>query len=276
MRERERLVQEEHLWPEESSFSDPGFGRGYVLAVARALLGESIPQMHATVACLPSFEPEWAIRVQRIDEARFTATLAEADSQIWPHGQQVNVTARECELPRELADGVFRVWRRMLEGTRYGPRRTLVLDGDSYHFACRFPLVLPMAGYTWAVDHDTPPGKLALLSEKLRQFILVNESQHVALAASVRECIDWFDAIPHPPAPRRAEAGKLLNRLRRQVQHYRDGITSETELKFGLTDTLDEVCYPPLSELIEIVEAIPAEIGQQIRREGDANDGPDD
>ena len=269
-------MQEKHLWPAKSPFSDPEFSKGYTIVVARALLGELIPQSHATAVCLPAFKPEWAIRVERTDEAGFTAILAEADSQIWPQGQQVNVTTRDCELPCELADGVFRVWRRMLEGTRYGPRRTLTLDGDSYHFACQFPSIPPMAGHTGTVDHDMPPGKLALLSEKLRQFILANELQRVDLAASVKECIDWFDAIPHPPAPRRAEAGKLLKRLRRQVQHYRDGITSETELKFGLTDTLDEVRYPPLSELIEIVEAIPAEIGQQIRREGDANHGPDD
>lgn len=257
-------MQDDHLWPPESPFSDPAFSQGYTLVVARALLGESIPKVHATVACLPAFEPEWALRIQSEDETQFTLTLAEADSQIWPHGQQVSVTTHDCVLPTEFADGMFRTWRRMLEGTRYGPRRTLALDGNSYHFAARIPSAPAMAGFALDANRNSPNGKMISLCETLKQYALASQLERADLMQSARAHIDWFDTMPHTPAPGQEEFGKLLKRLRKHVQHYRDGITTKEELVFQIGDRLDDVHYPPLLEMVEIIDVIPLDIRQQL------------
>src|SRR5262245_56650460 len=71
---------DEYLWPEASPFAEGSIDSYYYSRVTQVLLESSNerPRPTATVVCLPSFEPEWAIRIRGSAIIGYSDELTEA------------------------------------------------------------------------------------------------------------------------------------------------------------------------------------------------------
>jgi hypothetical protein len=200
-----------YLEPEGSPFSPPG-RRGiscYELNVARTLLepielearGEGYKEI-ASLVCLPSFEPEWAVWVAGGRQTGFSVLLTEAEKNIWystlTEEMQFSVAPvrmHQCHLPTDRAAAICDIWRRILSQTRYHKKSELGCDGVFYHFAYWGIGSAPLAGKTWSPEETTVPGKLAVLGHTLRDYAKDTENQDVFLKA-MEDQLEWFQTRP--------------------------------------------------------------------------------
>jgi hypothetical protein len=196
-----------YLEPEGSPFSSPGkWWIGYYeLNVARTLLepielaarGEGYNEI-ASLVCLPSFEPEWAVGVAGDRKTGFSVLLTEAEKHIWystlkPEMQssEAPVRMQQCQLPTDRAGAMCDIWRRILLQTRYHEKSKLGCDGVFYHFAYWRVGSAPLAGKTWSPEEATVPGKLAVLGHTLKDYARDTANQDVFLKA-IEDQLEWF------------------------------------------------------------------------------------
>src|ERR1700738_1703735 len=137
--------RQEHLVPEESYPNlvfdpavDPSSNPTAYEAGARSLLAKDIGY-DATMVCLPSFEPEWAIGLgQSKGSDRAVVTFREMDHQIWGAKRGSKLTFKQIVAPIDdrTAAIIRRCWERMLLETRYRSPSDATdgLDGATYYF----------------------------------------------------------------------------------------------------------------------------------------------
>jgi hypothetical protein len=197
-----------YLEPEDSLFSmalSGGVG-AYMLAVATSLLGAAECEARllapiwqrdetASLVCLPSFEPEWALWVVGARRVGFWVLLAEADRSIW-HSMRgeletpdsVPLKKRYSELSLELGVAVCDIWSRVLSQTRYPEKRTIDrCDGVSYHFAYSRKNIASTAGTTWSPPEVTIPGQLVGLSDTLREYVHYGGQSNLQIVRKIEE-----------------------------------------------------------------------------------------
>ena len=196
-----------YLEPEDSPFSPPGrWGiSSYELNVARTLLepielqarGEGRKEI-ASLVCLPSFRPEWAVWVAGKRETGFSVVLTEAEKNIWYSNlkaemqfPEVPVRTHRCHLPTDRAGAICDIWRRILSQTRYHKKSELGCDGVNYHFAYWSVGSAPLAGKTWSPEETTVPGKLAVLGHTLKDYAKHTANQEVFLK-TIEDQLEWF------------------------------------------------------------------------------------
>ena len=193
----------EHLLPEEcypdvilNPAVDPSSNPTAYEARARSLLTRDIGY-DATMVCLPSFEPEWAIGVgEAKGSERAVVTFREMDRQIWgaKKGSKPTFKQKVAPIDDRTAAMIHRCWERMLLETRYRlPSDDISgLDGETYHFASGSG----MNGYVWSPDADTLPGRLVALAAALREFASAPEANRPKLIERLRlEADDLYHAV---------------------------------------------------------------------------------
>jgi hypothetical protein len=261
----------DHLLPEDSPFCSwhQSGHDDYLLAVARTLLKEGEGQTVASVVCLPPFDPEWALLVQQSAASQFSAILTEAGSMIWrnPDRHNVRVQTQQYTFDPSIGSEVCAVWHTMLRGVKYPHSVSLVLDGSSYHFTFDQKQGDSLAGYTCSPQRDTAPGKLTALSEMIRRMVRADESQRGGITREIADCLSWFKAMSEQAPVRERAESELLKVIRKRVQYYQEGITSEAELVSELIDIFHRVRYPQLARLLEIVAEIPPDVQLAIRQQ---------
>jgi hypothetical protein len=174
----------EHLLPEESPFCINAASAHYYRSVAALLIGNKREKRfaNASVICLPSFEPEWAVHLYGSEIIGFRLICSEPSSLIAHTSDTSSITVleREVFIAADMANVISETWRIVLTHTRHSSDHNCGRDGVSYHFASK-----QMAGRIWTPPATTVPGKLVDLSHALRDFVRATESERVQL----RECI---------------------------------------------------------------------------------------
>ncbi len=201
----------DHLLPEDSPFHHWEIQGGYKLSVARRLLREIERRpVIATVVCLPSFEPEWAIRIHGSDKLGFAATLTKAQKQIYSAGQdaEVDVSQDDVILSSNLADELLEIWARMLRDAKYRASASAGLDGVSYHFLCYKNTHGHLCGRTCSPDPETTAGHFASLAHCLHDFVMVDSSNRPRVESQLEAEMNGSAIFPYghhyartPPLP---------------------------------------------------------------------------
>jgi hypothetical protein len=183
-----------YLEPEDSPFSPPPGRWGisaYELNVARTLLepierearGEKYKEI-ASLVCLPSFKPEWAVWVAGERKTGFSTLLTEAEKNSWYSALKAEAApVRMCQrqLPTDHAGAICDIWKGILAQTRYPQESAFGLDGVYYHFAYWAKGSSLLAGKIWSPERTTVPGKLADLGQTLRDYVKDTANQDVFL-----------------------------------------------------------------------------------------------
>lgn len=192
-----------YLEPEDSPYSPRTWWiRSYELTVARTLLEPAELQCKeykeiATLVCLPSFEPEWALLIAGERKTAFSVLLTEVGENTWYRALKKEVPnssavpqMHQSRLPMERAEAICDIWRKILSRTRYPKESQMGCDGVSYHFAyCGLGNLL--AGKTWSPEETSVPGKLVALGGALRDFVRDPANQDVFLNV-IDDHLAWF------------------------------------------------------------------------------------
>lgn len=190
----------EHLLPEESPFFAAPAIAQYYTSISTTLLGSENRPGVASVVCLPSFQPEWALRLVNFGKSGFRLLLNEAASSIWycPDRASVAVEVREASVDSELSDAIRAVWNKMLSLTRHRKHGGVGLDGINYHFTFMSEARGWLAGKIWSPEEGTSPGKLVSLSHALRSFVRASASEQEGVLMEIRDRIAWFETMGKP------------------------------------------------------------------------------
>lgn len=168
----------------------------YHLSVSRSLIyGHMIHQKHvATVVCLPSFSPEWAIRVCGAPESDYSVVLTETATSLWCCAKptEVPVTIRERPICPKIAHSIEVIWIALLRDVRQPDDLAFGLDGETYHFSFSAPFHGFLAGMTWSPRSETPAGKLVTLTQALRDYVQADSQSSDGHTGLICELIEWF------------------------------------------------------------------------------------
>lgn len=180
------------LHPEASPFADGPHDWERDRLVRQFLCGPRTPDERVVAfgVALPSFQPEWAVRLIRADSAGYRvrltrfAVLLSASS-----GATPEVETFESPIPEADADRVVEVWATMLRNVR--PQRCLPGDADGirFHFGCDFGTEINLAGRTHSPRPDSPTGRLVAVLDALRAFAAAGEPPRLT---AVRDSLSWF------------------------------------------------------------------------------------
>jgi hypothetical protein len=211
-----------YLEPEDSPFSLPLIltVKEYELIVASTLLEslesdcESImcDQRHretASLVCIPSHRPEWALWVFGERKAEFWVLWAEAERNIWlrrfaDEPTPTSIRKHRSQLPTELGGAICDIWRKVLSQTRHSETRQGGCDGIMYHFAhWSVGTGTRMAGRTWSPPEETFPGKMVSLSKALKDYALDKGESNRQIVQRIEEHIAWFQTNTPMPGQRR-------------------------------------------------------------------------
>jgi len=197
-----------HLEPENSPFEARGEWRicAYEVAVARALLepmqfecrGNHCDEI-ACIACLPSFQPEWAVWVAGNRKTGFSVLLNEAEANIWYSAQLADegpppaskVKLYTCPLPSDRAIAICDIWKGILSQIKHPEKPRLGCDGVYYHFSYWRPPSSSLAGKIWLPGKKTVPGRLAALGHALGSYAQDEPNRDVFMTV-IEDHLAWF------------------------------------------------------------------------------------
>jgi hypothetical protein len=211
-----------YLEPEDSPFSPPLtlVLKEYELIVASTLF-ESLEsdcesmsdQRHretASLVCIASHGPEWALWVVGERKTGFSVLWAETEKNIWyrrllaEEPTPVSIRKSQSQLPTELGGAICDNWRKVLSQTRHSEVREGGCDGVMYHFAhWSVSTGTRMAGKTWLPPEQTFPGKLVLLSKALKDYALDKGESNRQIVQRIEEHLAWFQTNTPMPGERR-------------------------------------------------------------------------
>lgn len=193
------ITDSEFLRPERSPFESVDIFDRYYRNVAEMLLESNSNKRRGilSVACLPSFEVEWAVRLLGSEKNGYSLALNVAETKIWnsSHTPQIVVKRADAAIPAEHASLVIHAWQSMLLRVRHCPTGSAGLDGVTYHFGCHGPGAGWMAGKTWSPDEISAPGKLVALSQLLYQYVEASEQLRGEMLSKIRDAALWFKGI---------------------------------------------------------------------------------
>ncbi len=260
----------DHLSLEDSPFHRWEINGSYHLSIARQLLPEikRRPEL-AMVLCLPSFEPEWAIRIHGSEKVGFAATLTTATTQIWAAMHEddvvVEVSRHDVELSIPIANQLRNIWCQMLREARYRASASGGVDGVSYHFQCFSMTQGFLCGRTWSPDPETTTGRFVALTETLREFTLAEPNHRASVGARLEAELSWFQDIPVRPPVREEATVILATTIESLLKHYEQGHFTDAEVAAQIAFAFEQVRYPAFAEVMDIIEMIPEPIRKLIR-----------
>lgn len=191
----QRRADEDCLQPEGSPF-DP-ITHEYHARVVELLLasrpGEP-PRAQFAVVCLPSFRPEWSLRLHRPpngsrNSREPTLVLVRANEPIWGATVRTVETTRHTRpIGDALATRLERVWGRMLESTRASRYVGMGVDGVTYHFEHRH-----RAGQTWTPRPNTRAGRFVQVADSLARYTGAEELARPAIESELIAQLERFE-----------------------------------------------------------------------------------
>jgi hypothetical protein len=258
----------DHLLPEDSPFHHWDIRGDYHLSVSRRLLPEIERRpVIATVVCLPSFDPEWALRIHGSEHLGFALTLTLANTQIYCTGQDadVDVSTHNAELSNALARHLLDIWCNMLRDAKYRASATAGLDGVAYHFLCHKTMLGYLCGQTWSPDPETTAGHFVSLAHSLHDFVLADTSNRAQIESQLESEMEWFRDIPIRPPLRENATTTLQKTITQLLEYHERGIMTDAEIAGQIAYAFDHVRYPSVLEILDIIELIPEPMRTLIR-----------
>lgn len=190
----QRRADEDCLQPEHSPFDD--ISQEYHCRVAELLLapppGEP-PWSQFTAVCLPSFQPESALRMVRPRKGfptirEPTLVLVSANESIWgPTIRSVETTRYTRAVQNDLASRLEILWEQMLLTTRASRHIGTGVDGVTFHFTFGHK-----AGRTWSPRPDTRVGRFVEVASTLVRYTTADEIASPGIEAELLAQLDWF------------------------------------------------------------------------------------
>lgn len=191
----ERRAARDHLYPEGPCHaeSEPGTQRASLSEFLLRPLEQRRSIAHVVV--LPSFEPQWAIRLMGPEQhrrnpepnSRYSVVLTQAQHEIHgghdPLTTPIELVERRAE--DRLGDHLQAIWDRALSGVRYPHRASLGHDGEFYHFGYG-----SMGGNTWSPQPGTIPGMLVEVTYDLRRWIRAADQELDAARQKLDASVD--------------------------------------------------------------------------------------
>ncbi len=190
----QRRADEDCLQPERSPFDHIFYeyhGRVAEWLLSTALGGHRRAEF--TAVCLPSFQPEWAMRLFRplkgIPDIREpTLLLVRAKEAIrGPTTGTIETTRYTLPIPDALATRLEAVWRMMLESTRAHRLVGTGLDGVKYHFVYR-----DRAAQTWSPRPESRAGRFVELAHTLARLTSAESSDRPQIEAELNDQLSGF------------------------------------------------------------------------------------
>ena len=203
---RAPATAQDHLVPDTSVFADPD---SYLLKIRHVFAPAFEPDITLRALVLGSFDKEYIVGL-RIGDAGAEAFLLEASSSIWDtellemyktgeigpamtlDGKEIpleqdeeykalkkrtpadyrdiKAVRRAKPLPRDLTEGIKKLWDVMLLGVRHPEEERDGLDGTTYHFSAWVQGRGDLSGHIWQPGPESKTGHLARLSRALAKF----------------------------------------------------------------------------------------------------------
>jgi putative addiction module component (TIGR02574 family) len=187
---------QDHLLPELGSLNDPGVA--HAKSIREVLLKDAAFYYRARVICLPSGTPAWVVTLTREQEDPPAYFVEYA---VFEHGggngvriEDSRVRKEKVPIDREAAEAIQGAWLKMLRAVRY-PEVVVGggADGITYHFSRFVPhlsgdsLASPgwETGQVWSPKPGSPPGRLASISELMRDYALASKEERAKLRGGI-------------------------------------------------------------------------------------------
>lgn len=164
-----------YLEPVGGHFSSYAYQNEYYSKVREVLYVGLADDALAQVVVRPSFQPEYALSIERQDQ-RYYLLYNVAQRSIWgalqtKQGPPVTVESRRVEIGEPLAMAVVALWNTAIGQTRYPPPTvTIRSDGTTYTFVTFQAGVGLRAGQTWSPAASTPMARLVDVVLKLQKL----------------------------------------------------------------------------------------------------------
>lgn len=141
--------------------------------------------VHATIYCLPSFEPEWSIHIVGHSSSHLTAMALTAKKNHWMEDISTDddVERTEIDIPLIQGERLIRVLGFLLSETRFSQSPVDGLDGVRYYFSSGH-----MSGMTWSPPDNSRMDRLCKLADSLHDYLLKGRPIDVQISKQ----IDWF------------------------------------------------------------------------------------
>ena len=159
-----RTSAQEHLYPDDSSYSHLPILIEYDLFVTRALRAAHNRNVILKVFIIPSFHPESVLYIEKSNES-YSLIHLEAEQQYWLEYDKGITPApiEKCNLKINdaFAKKVENVWQSELRKTKYPEKLRMGMDGVTYHFSTPSNSIhqgksLPrMAGTMWSPSENS-------------------------------------------------------------------------------------------------------------------------
>lgn len=178
----------DYFSPVEGHFS--GTNHAYKLRVCKTLLADFSTTPLAGLVVLPSFEPEYALWIDK-DWRGYYAIYRVAKPSIWqtlqnPLAEPVTLNTCQAKLPPELAQQMAALFWTALGKTQYAQQPAIMLDGTAY-YANAFRAGSGLRnGETWSPPASSSLRELIDLAENLIQQV-VNRTNSPQVWAELTE-----------------------------------------------------------------------------------------
>jgi hypothetical protein len=210
---------QDYLEPERGSVNDSQASLDYYLRLHKALLKDAAFHYRARVICEPAFRPRWVVSLvcdagHLVGDGKnhsaffieYRTLVAGADGSF----ETARVQKATAPVDQEAAEAIQGLWLRMLRAVRHPDDPRTGADGVTYHFSRFIPLGLddPLApggweaGQIWTPDPNSTNGRLASISEVMRDFAMAPQEKRAGLRERIlKQAIalkSEFDRRPKP------------------------------------------------------------------------------
>lgn len=179
------LYAAQHLEPEYGFF--PNGASSYDRNINEILLKDASKYSLGLAVSLPSFQPEWAVSLEKTEEKNFKLCIFEAAQAIYnsKNPKAIEIKKRQLLIDKDLGEMLHSVWVKVLFNTRYSREDPSGLDGTAYHFFCWESESRFISGMTWSPDESSEPGRFVKLIYSLRELVSSTPSEKQKLIVEV-------------------------------------------------------------------------------------------
>ena len=177
----------DHLIPHDNPLETIPLIANYHSHLAAVLTPKYPPKsiVHATIYCLPSFEPEWSVHIVRHPSSHLTAMACTATKNHWMEELSTSddIERNEIDIPLQVGERLIRLFGFLLAETRFSKSLAGGLDGVRYYFSSGH-----MSGMTWSPPDNSRMDRLCKLAEALHSYILNSRP----IDGQISKQVDWF------------------------------------------------------------------------------------
>ncbi len=187
-----------HLTPVESVFSANPTIAEYELCVAKALRLSYDLDLAICVSafCLPSFQPEWAVFLVRLDKDCYEVHSSDFAEPMWGNKDPSTIQARKRKryIDSRFGTRIETMFQNQLATVQYHDNDRHGADGVTFTFSASHPSKGIVAGTTWSPEPESVPGKMVELAVAMCTYVLIPEDKSDEFLNKMNAVFAWFEA----------------------------------------------------------------------------------